>query len=150
MEDFTYATCAKCGAKNRIPSDRIGERPVCGRCKAPLSVSEEGRLPITVTDSNFQALVKQGRGLFMLDCWAPWCGPCRTISPVIESMARDYAGRMKTGKLNVDENPITASRYGIQSIPTVIFFVDGREADRVVGAVPRAELERRVRALMNQ
>lgn len=149
MGDFTYSTCAKCGAKNRIPSERIGERPVCGRCKAPLSVADEGGAPIIVTDANFQTLVQQGRGLFMLDCWAPWCGPCRTIAPVIDGMARDYAGRMKTGKLNVDENPIAASRYGIQSIPTVILFVDGREADRVVGAVPRAELERRVRALMN-
>jgi len=84
----------------------------------------------------------------LVDCWAPWCGPCRIISPLLEQLASEYAGRLKVGKLNVDENPLTASQYAIQSIPTLLLFRDGRLVDRLVGALPRSEIERRLTSIL--
>jgi thioredoxin 2 len=83
-----------------------------------------------------------------VDCWAPWCGPCRIISPLLEQLASEYAGRLKVGKLNVDENPLTASQYAIQSIPTLLLFKDGQLVDRLVGALPRSEIERRLTSIL--
>jgi len=84
----------------------------------------------------------------LVDCWAPWCGPCRMISPLVEQLASKYAGRLKVAKLNVDENPLIASQYAIQSIPTLLLFRDGRLVDRLVGALPRPEIERRLTSIL--
>jgi len=84
----------------------------------------------------------------LVDCWAPWCGPCRMISPLVEQLASEYAGRLKVTKLNVDENPLIASQYAIQSIPTLLLFRDGRLVDRLVGALPRPEIERRLTSIL--
>jgi thioredoxin 1 len=92
------------------------------------------------TDTSFAAEVEQGRGVAVVDFWAPWCGPCRFIAPVIEQLADEYAGRVTFGKLNVDDAPNTAAAYGIRSIPTVAIFKDGVPVDGVVGAVPRPQL----------
>ncbi len=148
MADDIYIPCPRCGAKNRVPGSKISQRPICGRCRAALVKAVGAAGPLEVTDHNFKDIVLSSPVPFMLDCWAPWCGPCRTIGPIIEQMAVDFGGRISVGKLNVDENPQTASRYGIQSIPTILFFKSGREIDRVVGAVPRAELERRLLSLL--
>ena len=96
--------------------------------------------PIVVQDSNFDELV--GRyPLMVIDCWAPWCGPCRMVAPVIEELARDYAGRVFFGKLNVDENPQTSVRFGIMSIPTLLIMKNGTEIERIIGAVPKDVIE---------
>lgn len=96
--------------------------------------------PVEVTDDNFASMI--GEYEFMIvDCWAPWCGPCRMLSPVIEELARDYLGKVVFGKLNTDINRGVAGQYGIMSIPTLLFFKSGRLVDTVVGAVPRRSIE---------
>jgi thioredoxin 1 len=95
---------------------------------------------LELTDENFAAEVEQGAGVTVVDFWAPWCGPCRFIAPVIEQLAGEYEGRVRFGKLNVDEAPNTAAEYGIRSIPTIGIFKDGVPVDGVVGAVPKPHL----------
>ncbi len=99
--------------------------------------------PLTVTDAAFKEVV-QNHTLVVVDCWAPWCAPCRMVAPVIEEMARDYAGRILFGKLNVDENPDVATQYQIMSIPTMLVFKEGNLVDRLVGAMPRQMLEQKI------
>jgi thioredoxin 1 len=96
--------------------------------------------PIELTDSNFYDVVKRG-GLVVVDCWAVWCGPCRMVSPIIDELARDYAGKILFGKLNVDRNRKIPMEYQIMSIPTILIFKDGKLVDRLVGARPRKSLE---------
>ena len=93
-----------------------------------------------ITDDNFKEELTADEPV-LVDFWAPWCGPCRTIAPVVEEIARKYEGRLKVTKVNVDENPLLASRYNIQGIPTLGFFKDGQLVDQVVGVTPQAQLE---------
>jgi len=108
-----------------------------GKQKEPKPQTDK---PIELTDSNFHDVVKRG-GLVVVDCWAAWCGPCRVISPIIDDLARDYAGRVLFGKLNVDMNRGITTEYQIMSIPTILIFKDGKLVDRLVGARPRKSLE---------
>jgi thioredoxin 1 len=87
-------------------------------------------------------------GIVMIDFWAVWCGPCRMIAPTVEELAKDYTGKIKVMKLNTDENPDIASRYKIMGIPTIIFFKNGQEADRIVGAVPKPQLKAKIDSLL--
>ena len=99
--------------------------------------------PVDLTDVTFKEAI-QNHSLVVVDCWAPWCGPCRFLSPIIEEIARDYAGKIFFGKLNVDENPRVAMQYGIMSIPTLLIFKNGRLVDQIIGAMPRRMLEPRI------
>lgn len=97
--------------------------------------------PVAVTDSTFQSEVEQGPGLTVVDFWAEWCGPCRMIAPLLEQLLDEYgASGLKVAKVDVDANQQTAMRFNIRSIPTLLFFKDGRHVDTVVGAVPKAHL----------
>jgi thioredoxin len=118
-----------------------GLQPVCGRCGAALSVASK---PLIVTDATFSMEVEHSPLPVLLDAWAPWCGPCRMISPVVEELAGEMSGRLRVGKLNVDENPSTTARFNIKSIPTLLVFNGGREVERIVGVQPKAEIARRV------
>lgn len=111
------------------------------------TTGERGDAPprntVDLTDRTFGDFV-QGNPFVVVDCWAPWCGPCRVVSPVVEELARDYAGRILFGKLNVDENSGVARRFGVMSIPTLLVFKGGRLVDRIVGAMPRRALEPKI------
>jgi thioredoxin 1 len=99
--------------------------------------------PIVVSDRNFDQTVKN-YPLVVVDCWAAWCAPCRAIAPVIEQLAKAYSGKVVFGKLNVDENPETQQRFGIQAIPTLLVMKKGQEVDRIVGALPKSQLESKI------
>jgi thioredoxin 1 len=97
-----------------------------------------------VTDSTFTAEVIRREGLTLVDFWAPWCGPCRAVAPVMEQLAQDYAGRVEVVKLDIDENPTTAAQFRIRSIPAILLFKDGQPVDGAVGAAPRALFARMI------
>jgi thioredoxin 1 len=96
--------------------------------------------PLTITDSNFNETIKTNP-LIVVDFWAPWCGPCRMVGPVIEQLAAEYVGKVAFGKMNVDENQIVPSRFAVMSIPTIVVFHNGRAVERLVGAYPKAHIE---------
>ena len=104
----------------------------------------ENGTTLTVTDENFATEIEGAEGLSMVDFWAAWCGPCRLVAPIVEQLASDYEGKVKVGKLDVDSNQRTAVRFNVRSIPTILFFKDGKLVDTVVGAVPRPVLEQRL------
>lgn len=126
--------CPACGANNRIKDPPQGQVPVCGACKAPLPwVVEVGSRGLT---PELQAPVP-----VLVDFWAEWCAPCRAIAPILEELAREYAGKLKVVRLNVDLHPLPASAYHVRSIPTLILFKDGVPVDSWVGAMPKATLK---------
>ena len=143
-------TCKNCGTRNRVDPDKaLRLTPKCGRCGQPLPVSSNGKpdasgKPVTITDATFQSEVVNAPGVVLLDCWAPWCGPCRTIGPIMEQLAAEANGRYRIAKLNVDDNPRTASQFQIQSIPTMLIFKDGKLIDRLVGALPKQAIAERL------
>jgi thioredoxin 2 len=143
MTDTQMIQCSSCGATNRVPQAKIeqGLDPVCGRCKAPLLKQDK---PLIVTDANFAAQVELSPLPVLLDMWAEWCGPCRMIAPVIDQLAAEMAGRVRVAKLNVDQNPVTADRFNVRSIPAMLVLKQGREVDRLVGAQPKTEIVRRL------
>ena len=100
--------------------------------------------PLTITVSNFDTEVLKSTTPVLIDFWAPWCGPCRLVAPSVEEMATQYAGKLKVGKLNVDDYPAVAQRYGITGIPALLFFEGGQVVDTVVGAVPKSTLQKHV------
>jgi len=114
-----------------------------GQNQHPTVVAE----PVEVTDLNFKQFISSNK-YSVVDFWAEWCAPCRAIAPIVKELAEQYAGKVVFGKLNVDENPRTASEYGIMGIPTLILFKDGRPVDMVVGAVPKRVLEGRIVKLL--
>ncbi|HKC52095.1 MAG TPA: thioredoxin [Myxococcota bacterium] len=135
--------CPSCGATNRVPHAKLarGLTPVCGRCKAPLLAEDK---PRAVGDASFAEEVERSPLPVLVDAWAPWCAPCRILAPAIDELAAELAGRVRVAKLNVDDNPMTAQRFELRSIPTLLVFRGGREVDRIVGVQPKAEIRRRL------
>ncbi|MBN1635961.1 MAG: thioredoxin TrxC [Deltaproteobacteria bacterium] len=140
--------CPSCGTKNRIPGTKLHDRPKCGKCHSLLPAPAPGSKPIDVNDASFSDEILNHAGVVLVDFWAPWCGPCKMMSPVLEQLAAQWAGRVKIAKLNVDENQITASRYGIQSIPSLLLFKNGKHINTLVGALPKSDIERQLQAIL--
>jgi thioredoxin 2 len=121
--------CLNCGRSNRVPAARPGV-PHCGVCGAALPWLAES------SEADFHAVVEKGAIPVLVDFWAPWCGPCRIVSPIVEGLAEELAGRLKVVKVNTDTAPRLSSRFGIRGIPTLILFDHGKMVDRVTGALP--------------
>ena len=128
--------CAGCGKSNRIRPSATGA-PHCGSCGKPLPWL------VSATDATFDVEAKAGPAV-VVDLWAPWCGPCRFVAPILEELAKEFAGRLKVVKVNVDDNPVTQQRFQAFSIPTLVVLKDGRPVDRIVGAMPKSQLSVRL------
>lgn len=146
METMIVA-CQGCRAKNRVPLARIKEGPKCGRCGAPLPVDFPGR-PVNVSDATFYQEVMASALPVLVDCWAPWCGPCRAVGPIMDSLAQKYQGRLKVAKLNLDENPATGSRFAISSVPTLLLVKGGKIVDTLVGVLPKDQMEAAIQRIL--
>ncbi len=148
MSDYILR-CPECRTGNRIPEDKAGRTARCGKCgkdvKTDILLTQT---PVTVTDATFKEIVLNARLPIVLDCWAPWCGPCQMVGPVPDQLAKEWKGRALIGKLNVDENPRTAGLYRIESIPSLLIFENGKLRDQLIGAVPRREIIEKMRPFL--
>jgi len=131
MSDLTK--CPHCGQRNRVPASASGT-PRCGQCHEPLPWI------VDAADGTFAEVAEQASVPVLVDLWAPWCGPCRMVSPALEQLAAEMAGRLKLVKVNVDESPTLQQRFGVQSIPTLLVMREGKVTSRQVGAAPAAAL----------
>jgi thioredoxin 2 len=133
--------CTECGAKNRIPADKMHVEARCGKCGAGLQTGDllAGH-PLIVTDGTFIRKVLKSPLPVLLDCYAPWCGACRLIDPFIEELAGEWSGRIRVGKLNVDENKGVASKFQISGTPTLLIFDNGKLKERFTGALSKQHI----------
>jgi thioredoxin 2 len=136
MADHLNIVCPRCDAVNRVPGARIGEGPTCGRCKRPLF---DGH-PAELTDQNFDRHLARGEIPLVVDFWAPWCGPCRMMAPAYEQAAARIEPRARLAKVNTEQSPMLAQRYGIRSIPTLALFKGGRQTASQPGAMGLPQL----------
>jgi thioredoxin 2 len=129
----TTVTCGNCGAKNRVRAVATGV-PRCGQCSTPLP------WVVDANDGDFHAVVNESSLPVLLDVWAPWCGPCRLVSPALEKLAGELAGKLKLVKVNADDNPEVSRRFEVQSIPTLVLLDKGELVDTQIGALPEPRL----------
>lgn len=133
----TNVTCQKCHATNRLPAERLSDQPKCGKCKAPIFNGK----PIELTSANVAAVLNHNQIPVLVDCWAPWCGPCKSFGPIFEQAAQELEPTLRFAKLNTEAQQSIAGRWRIQSIPTLILFKDGKETARMSGALPMPQLK---------
>jgi thioredoxin 2 len=131
----TVVACDRCGRKNRVPDAAPGSAR-CAQCRAPLTWI------VDASDATFASVVEAARLPVLLDLWAPWCGPCRMVSPALERLAHELAGRLKLVKVDVDTSPRTAERFAVQGIPTLLLLQQGEVVARQTGAAPEDALRR--------
>jgi thioredoxin 2 len=140
--DTRHIACPHCAATNRVPAQRLGEDPVCGRCGQPLL---EGK-PLELVDANFDKIVATTELPVVVDFWAPWCGPCQQMAPQFAQAAGTLKGKALLVKVNSDDNPRTAARFGIRSIPTLVKLQRGAEVSRLSGARQAGQIVQFVQA----
>ncbi|MFD7024585.1 thioredoxin [Promicromonospora sukumoe] len=129
----TTIVCSHCGARNRVPVVAQGT-PRCGRCSTPLP------WVVDANDDDFHAVVDESSLPVLVDVWAPWCGPCRMVSPALEKLAGELAGHLKLVKVNADDNPEVSRRFDVRSIPTLVLLDHGQVVDQQIGALPEPRL----------
>jgi thioredoxin 2 len=136
MSEPVHVVCPSCDTVNRLLPERAGEGAACGRCKAALFPGH----PVELTGASFERQVGSSGVPVVVDFWAPWCGPCRSMAPAYEQAAKQLAPKVRLAKLDTEAEPGIAGRFGIRSIPTLVAFRGGREVARVSGALPLAQL----------
>jgi thioredoxin 2 len=147
-QETTLIICSKCGTKNRVPTAKLHERPLCGKCRAPLAVQRKETLATHVTDGTFTREVLASTEPVLLVLWAPWCAYCRMLIPIVEQIAQDFEGRVKVTKMNIDENRAVPAQYTVQGVPTMLLFRNGKLMDRMVGVLSKEEIERHLKILL--
>ena len=135
MSDAMLIPCPHCNGLNRIPAERLGDQPKCGRCKQPVLLST----PFDLTQNDYASQIKGDLPL-LVDVWAEWCGPCKSFAPIFEQAAAQLAGRCRLAKLDSEANQQLSGQLGIRSIPSLILFRDGKEVARQSGAFPLQQL----------
>ena len=146
---MSIQACSNCGAKNRVDESAATHlQPVCGKCGTRLTTAATDGKPRIVTDDTFarDVITASSAKPVLLDAWAEWCGPCRMIAPVLDQLAAESNGRYQIAKLNVDENPRTASQFNIRSIPTLLIFKNGKLVDQLIGVQPKQAIAARLKA----
>jgi thioredoxin 2 len=139
MSQGLVLPCASCGQKNRFPPGRLGDRPRCGKCQG--TVHEPGAVVAVDRDPDLQSVLASADVPVLIDFWAPWCGPCRAVAPEVAKVSARHAADVLVLKVNTDVDPAVGQRYGIQSIPTMAVFRDGREVARTSGSRPASAIE---------
>jgi len=144
MNSSKKVVCPNCTAVNRIPAERLSDKPLCGKCGKSIFTSK----PIELTSENFHKHISNSEIPVVVDFWAPWCGPCKMIGPVIDQVSAELDGQAKVGKVNVDEARDLAVKYNVRSIPLLLFFKNGEVKDQIVGAsVTKDQLKAKLEAL---
>lgn len=133
-----HIVCPKCNGINRVPTSRLGDKPACGKCHSPVL---DGK-PVNLSGQNFDRFIGSNDLPVVVDFWAAWCGPCKMMAPVFSQVSSEMASRMRFAKVDTEQSQDIAARYNIRSIPTMILFKDGKEVDRVAGAMDQNALKR--------
>lgn len=144
---MSIMTCPECGAKNRVDESQSQTmNPTCGRCGTKLEAGSNGNgHPVEVTDQSLaNLLASAGEKPVLVDCWAEWCPPCRALAPVLDQLAGETTGKYVIAKLNVDDNPETATKFRVGSIPTMLVFKNGKLVDEMVGMMPKPKIAERL------
>ncbi len=145
-----YARCTACQSLNRIPVSSVGLTGRCGSCRQDLARdSFYAEWPVEITDAKFDVITRMSPNPVLVDFWAEWCAPCREVAPVLEELARTLGGRLLVAKMDTERYPATATRFGVQSIPTLVLLRSGIEVDRILGVLPSSALQSRIERFLN-
>jgi thioredoxin 2 len=139
-------SCPACKTKNRIQAGKQHLSPKCGKCAQAIEVGTQAT-PVELMDSEFQSFITEAKLPVMVDFYSPTCGPCNAIAPVVNTMSKEYLGKVVIAKINTSDNPGTAMHYKIRGVPSLLFFKDGKVVDQVVGALPEPQLRQKLNAI---